>query len=83
MLKRRFKLAMLLICVGLFVLLIVKTGPAVIASRVYEVGAVFLYAPGQLLAETNIGESDHCQGSAEPQSIEFITIPTDRKPNGE
>ena len=42
MLKRRFKLAMLLICVGLFVLLIVKTGPAVIASRVYEVGAGFL-----------------------------------------
>jgi Lysylphosphatidylglycerol synthase TM region len=42
MFKRKFRLAMLLICVGLFVLLIVKTGPTVIASRVYDVGAGFL-----------------------------------------
>ena len=33
---------MLLICVGLFVLLIAETGPAVIASRVYDVGLGFL-----------------------------------------
>ena len=33
---------MLLVCIGLFVLLIQKTGPAVIASRVYDVGAGFL-----------------------------------------
>lgn len=42
MFKRKFKLLMLLICVGLFVLLIEKTGPATIASRVYDVGAGFL-----------------------------------------
>lgn len=42
MFKKRFKLLMLFICVGLFALLIEKTGPAVIASRVYDVGAGFL-----------------------------------------
>lgn len=42
MLKRRFRLFLLLACVGLFVLLIQKTGPATIASRVYEFGAGFL-----------------------------------------
>ncbi len=42
MFKRKFKLLTLLICVGLFVLLIEKTGPATIASRVYEVGSGFL-----------------------------------------
>jgi hypothetical protein len=42
MFKRRFKLVMLLICMGLFVLLVKETGPAVIASRVYEFGAGFL-----------------------------------------
>jgi len=42
MFKRKFKLLMLVTCVGLFVLLIEKTGLATIASRVYEVGAGFL-----------------------------------------
>jgi hypothetical protein len=42
MFKRTFKLLMLLICVGLFVLLVERTGPTVIASRVYDVGAGFL-----------------------------------------
>lgn len=42
MFKRKFKLFTLLVCVGLFVLLIEKTGPATIASRVYDFGAGFL-----------------------------------------
>lgn len=42
MFKQKLKLPMLLICVGLFVLLIAETGPAVIASRVYDVGLGFL-----------------------------------------
>jgi Lysylphosphatidylglycerol synthase TM region len=42
MFKRKFKLLMLVICVGLFVLLIEKIGPAMIASRVSDVGAGFL-----------------------------------------
>lgn len=42
MFKRKFKLLTLLICVGLFVLLIGKTGPATIAARVYDFGAGFL-----------------------------------------
>lgn len=42
MFRRKFKLLMLLVCMGLFVLLVEKTGPAVIASRVYDVGAGFL-----------------------------------------
>jgi len=42
MFKRKFKLLTMLICAGLFVLLIEKTGPAVIASRIYDVGAGFL-----------------------------------------
>ncbi len=41
MFKSKLKLVMLLICVGLFVLLIEKTGPSVIASRVYDVGLGF------------------------------------------
>ena len=42
MFRRKLKLLMLLVCVALFVLLIVKTGPAVIAARIYDVGAGFL-----------------------------------------
>lgn len=42
MFKRKFKLLMLLVCIGLFVLLVEKTGPAIIAARVYDVGAGFL-----------------------------------------
>jgi hypothetical protein len=42
MFKRKFKLVMLLVCIGLFVLLIKETGPSLIASRVYDVGAGFL-----------------------------------------
>lgn len=42
MFKRKFKLVMLLVCVGLFVLLIKEAGPSLIASRVYDVGAGFL-----------------------------------------
>ena len=42
MFKRKIKLVMLLICVGLFVLLIKEAGPSLIASRVYDVGAGFL-----------------------------------------
>ncbi len=42
MFKRKIKLVMLLICIGMFVLLIKETGPSLIASRVYDVGAGFL-----------------------------------------
>src|SRR5574340_1022187 len=42
MFKRVLKLAMLLICLGLFALLVAETGPAVVASRVYDVGLGFL-----------------------------------------
>ena len=42
MFKRKLKLLMLLACAGLFVLLVEKTGPTVIASRVYGVGTGFL-----------------------------------------
>jgi Lysylphosphatidylglycerol synthase TM region len=42
MFKRRSKLLMMLVCVGLFVLLVAETGPAVIASRVYDIGLGFL-----------------------------------------
>lgn len=42
MFGRKFKLFFLPACVGLFVLLIEKTGPATVAARVYDVGAGFL-----------------------------------------
>ncbi|HEX5412673.1 MAG TPA: lysylphosphatidylglycerol synthase domain-containing protein [Terriglobia bacterium] len=42
MFKRKLKLLTLLICAGLFALLIAQTGPAIIASRVYDVGLGFL-----------------------------------------
>lgn len=42
MFRQKLKLLVLLICAGLFALLIAQTGPAVIASRVYEVGLGFL-----------------------------------------
>lgn len=41
--KRKFKLISLAVCAGLFALLILKTGPAVILSRVYEFGWGFLF----------------------------------------
>ncbi|TAM78588.1 MAG: hypothetical protein EPN47_21240 [Acidobacteria bacterium] len=42
MFKQAIKVAMLLICIGLFTILVAETGPAVIASRVYDVGLDFL-----------------------------------------
>lgn len=42
MFKQKLKLLMLLICLVLFALLVAETGPAVIASRVYDVGLGFL-----------------------------------------
>lgn len=42
MFKQKLKLLMLLICLGLFALLVAETGPAAIAARVYDVGLGFL-----------------------------------------